>query len=413
MQAADDLTLTVTAGKQKQQFKHVAVGEVWLCSGQSNMAFMLCQAESYKRDIDKATDPQLRLYDMKGRWETYDVAWPASCLDSLNHLQYYEPTTWQQATPETAKWFSAVGYYYGKMLREKLGVPVGLICNAIGGAPTEAWVDRGTLETQFPNILKDWLYNDFIQDWVRGRAAKNLTNDSTELGRHPYEPCYLYESGILPLEKYPIKGVIWYQGESNAHNKDAHAKLFNLLVDGWRRNWNNPDMPFYFVQLSSLNRPSWPWFRDSQLQLMKSIKNTGMAVTTDCGDSLNVHPWRKQPVGERLARWALAKTYGQTVTPSGPVYRSVYRDGEALVVNFDYADGLTTADGKSPSCFEIAEEEGLYYPATATIEGNSVRLTSTSVKNPRYVRYAWQPFTRANLVNGDRLPASTFRGEVK
>lgn len=413
MQAAEDLTLTISAGKQTKQYKHVAVGEVWLCSGQSNMAFMLCQAETYKRDIDKAGDPQLRLYDMKGRWETYDVAWPASCLDSLNHLQYYEETTWQPCTPETAKWFSAVGYYYGRMLREKLGVPVGLICNAIGGAPTEAWVDRNTLETQFPNILKDWLYNDFIQDWVRGRAAKNLTNDSTELGRHPYEPCYLYESGILPLQKYPIKGVIWYQGESNAHNKDAHAKLFHLLVDGWRTNWNNPDMPFYFVQLSSLNRPSWTWFRDSQLQLMKDIKNTGMAVSSDCGDSLNVHPWRKQPVGERLARWALNKTYGLDITPSGPVYKSVARKADALVVSFDYADGLTTSDGKQPSCFEIAEEDGLFYPATAVIEGNTVRLTSDKVKQPRIVRYAWQPFTRANLVNGDKLPASTFRGEVK
>ena len=413
MQAAEDLTLTISAGKQTKQYKHVAVGEVWLCSGQSNMAFMLCQAETYKRDIDKVGDPQLRLYDMKGRWETYDVAWPASCLDSLNHLQYYEETTWQPCTPETAKWFSAVGYYYGRMLREKLGVPVGLICNAIGGAPTEAWVDRNTLETQFPNILKDWLYNDFIQDWVRGRAAKNLTNDSTELGRHPYEPCYLYESGILPLQKYPIKGVIWYQGESNAHNKDAHAKLFHLLVDGWRTNWNNPDMPFYFVQLSSLNRPSWTWFRDSQLQLMKDIKNTGMAVSSDCGDSLNVHPWRKQPVGERLARWALNKTYGLDITPSGPVYKSVARKADALVVSFDYADGLTTSDGKQPSCFEIAEEDGLFYPATAVIEGNTVRLTSDKVKQPRIVRYAWQPFTRANLVNGDKLPASTFRGEVK
>ena len=413
MQAAEDLTLTISAGKQTKQYKHVAVGEVWLCSGQSNMAFMLCQAETYKRDIDKVGDPQLRLYDMKGRWETYDVAWPASCLDSLNHLQYYEETTWQPCTPETAKWFSAVGYYYGRMLREKLGVPVGLICNAIGGAPTEAWVDRNTLETQFPNILKDWLYNDFIQDWVRGRAAKNLTNDSTELGRHPYEPCYLYESGILPLQKYPIKGVIWYQGESNAHNKDAHAKLFHLLVDGWRTNWSNPDMPFYFVQLSSLNRPSWPWFRASQLQLMKDIKNTGMAVSSDCGDSLNVHPWRKQPVGERLARWALNKTYGLDITPSGPVYKSVARKADALVVSFDYADGLTTSDGKQPSCFEIAEEDGLFYPATAVIEGNTVRLTSDKVKQPRIVRYAWQPFTRANLVNGDQLPASTFRGEVK
>ena len=413
MQAAEDLTLTITAGKQRKVFSHVAVGEVWLCSGQSNMAFMLCQAESGKQDIAAADDPQLRLFDMKGRWETYDVAWPASCLDSLNHLQYFHETTWQPSTPASASRFSAVGYYYGRMLRQKLSVPVGLICNAVGGAPTEAWVDRNSLETSFPNILRSWLQNDFIQDWVRGRAAKNLTNDQTKLGRHPYEPCYLYESGILPLQRYPIKGVIWYQGESNAHNKDAHAKLFSLLVDGWRQNWNNPDMPFYFVQLSSLNRPSWPWFRDSQLRLMKEISNTGMAVSSDCGDSLDVHPRCKQPIGERLARWALAKTYGQHITPSGPVFSSVTRQADALIVSFLYADGLQTSDGKAPSCFEIAEEDGLFHPATATIEGNTVRLTSPTIKHPRYVRYAWQPFTRANLVNGDQLPASTFRGEAR
>ena len=413
MQATEDLTLTITAGKQRKVFSHVAVGEVWLCSGQSNMAFMLCQAESGKEDIAAADDPQLRLFDMKGRWETYDVAWPASCLDSLNHLQYFRETTWQPSTPSSASRFSAVGYYYGRMLRQKLGVPVGLICNAVGGAPTEAWVDRNSLETSFPNILSNWLQNDFIQDWVRGRAAKNLTNDQTKLGRHPYEPCYLYESGILPLQRYPIKGVIWYQGESNAHNKDAHAKLFSLLVDGWRQNWKNPDMPFYFVQLSSLNRPSWPWFRDSQLRLMKEISNTGMAVSSDHGDSLDVHPRYKQPVGERLARWALAKTYGQHITPSGPVFSSVTRQADALIVSFLYADGLQTSDGKSPSCFEIAEEDGLFLPATATIEGSKVRLTSPTIKHPRYVRYAWQPFTRANLVNADQLPASTFRGEVR
>lgn len=413
MQAAEDLTLTITAGKQRKVFSHVAVGEVWLCSGQSNMAFMLCQAESGKQDIAAADDPQLRLFDMKGRWETYDVAWPASCLDSLNHLQYFHETTWQPSTPTSASRFSAVGYYYGRMLRQKLGVPVGLICNAVGGAPTEAWVDRNSLETSFPNILSNWLQNDFIQDWVRGRAAKNLTNDQTKLGRHPYEPCYLYESGILPLQQYPIKGVIWYQGESNAHNKDAHAKLFSLLIDGWRQNWNNPDMPFYFVQLSSLNRPSWPWFRDSQLRLMKEISNTGMAVSSDHGDSLDVHPRCKQPIGERLARWALAKTYGQHITPSGPVFSSVTRQADALIVSFLYADGLQTSDGKAPSCFEIAEEDGLFQPATATIEGSKVRLTSPTIKHPRYVRYAWQPFTRANLVNADHLPASTFRGEAR
>lgn len=413
MNAATDLTLTVEAGSAAKVYKHVAVGEVWLCSGQSNMVFMLRQADTYKRDIDNVGDPQLRLFDMKARWETYNVAWPASCLDSLNHLQYYRSTTWQPTTPDNAKWFSAIAYYYGRMLRDSLKVPVGLICNAVGGSPTEAWVDRNTLETCFPAILKNWLHNDFIQDWVRGRAAKNLTNDNTHLGRHPYEPCYLYESGILPLQKYPIKGVIWYQGESNAHNMEAHSELFKLLVGSWRSNWSNPTMPFYFVQLSSLNRPSWPWFRYSQLQLMQQIANTGMAVSSDCGDSLDVHPLRKQPIGQRLARWALNKTYGMSVTPSGPIYKGVVRSADALIVSFDYADNLCTSDGKQPSTFEIAEEEGMYYPATAVIEGNTVRLTSPEVKNPRYVRYGWQPFTRANLINGDALPASTFRGKAE
>lgn len=413
MNAATDLTLTVEAGSAAKVYKHVAVGEVWLCSGQSNMAFMLCQADTYKRDIDNVGDSQLRLFDMKVRWETYNVAWPASCLDSLNHLQYYRSTTWQPTTPDNAKWFSAIAYYYGRMLRDSLKVPVGLICNAVGGSPTEAWVDRNTLETCFPAILKNWLHNDFIQDWVRGRAAKNLTNDNTHLGRHPYEPCYLYESGILPLQKYPIKGVIWYQGESNAHNMEAHSELFKLLVGSWRSNWSNPTMPFYFVQLSSLNRPSWPWFRYSQLQLMLQIANTGMVVSSDCGDSLDVHPLRKQPVGQRLARWALNKTYGISVTPSGPIYKGVVRSADALIVSFDYADSLCTSDGKQPSTFEIAEEEGMYYPATAVIEGNTVRLTSPEAKKPRYVRYGWQPFTRANLINGDALPVSTFRGKAE
>ena len=169
---------------------------------------------------------------------------------------------------------------------------------------------------------------------------------------------------------------------------------------------------FYFVQLSSLNRPSWTWFRDSQMQLMKTIPNTGMAVSSDYGDSLDVHPTNKQPVGERLGRWALNQTYGHGVTPSGPIYNKVEREGNALVVSFAYGDGLRTSDGQSPRCFEIAGEEGMFYPAQAKIEGDQVRLTSPEVKLPRFVRYGWQPFTRANLVNSDGLPASTFRGDT-
>lgn len=413
LRVGTDYTLTIQAGNQKREFHRVAAGEVWLCSGQSNMAFMLNEASTAKEDIPLANDPGFRLFDMKGRWKTYDGAWPASCLDSLNHLQYFGNTTWKDVSPESAAKFSAIAYYYGKMLRDSLQVPVGLICNAVGGSPTESWIDRNTLETEFPAILNDWLHNDFIQDWVKGRAAKNLGFDSTKLSRHPYEPCYLYESGVLPLQQYPIKGVIWYQGESNTHNMEAHERLFQLLVDSWRSNWKNPQLPFYFVQLSSLDRSSWTWFRDSQLRLMKSIPHTGMAVSSDHGDSLNVHPTHKQSIGERLARWALSDSYGYSITPSGPLFESVVREGEALVVSFAFGEGLRTSDGNSPSCFEIAEEEGLYHPANVTIVGDKVRLTSPDLKAPRYVRYAWQPFTRANLVNKDGLPASTFRGEVK
>ena len=220
----------------------------------------------------------------------------------------------------------------------------------------------------------------------------------------------MFESGIVPLDRYPIKGVIWYQGESNAHNYEAHEKLFRLLVGSWRENWNDPDLPFYYVQLSSIDRPSWPWFRDSQRRLMDAIPHTGMAVSSDYGDSLDVHPKNKRPIGERLAHWALNRTYDKRqVVPSGPLFRSVDFRQEAAYVSFDYADGLHTADGKPIREFEIAETEGLYYPAKAEVVGNQVRVYSDRVKHPCYVRYAWRPFTRANLVNSQSLPASTFR----
>lgn len=414
LKAGGPYTLTISTSRQTLKYENVLVGEVWLCSGQSNMEFMLKQASSGRKDIPQAGDEQLRLYDMKARWRTNAVQWDASVLDSLNHLQYYVDTQWKSSTPENAADFSAIAYYFGQMLRDSLKVPVGLICNAIGGSPTEAWVDRNTLEYQFPAILKDWLNNDFIQDWVRGRAALNIKLSKYKYQRHPYEPCYLFESGIRPLEQYPVKGVIWYQGESNAHNKEAHEKLFKLLVDSWRKNWDNAELPFYYVQLSSIDRPSWPWFRDSQRRMMDEIPNTGMAVSSDLGDSLDVHPTNKKPVGKRLARWALHDTYGcRQLLPSGPLFRNAEFREEMVLVTFDYGQGMRSSDGKSLRTFEVAEVEGVYYPAQAEVTGeNQLKVFSEKVKRPRYVRYGWQPFTRANLVNADGLPASTFRAEA-
>ncbi len=413
LKAGGPYTLTVEAGKEKRIYKNVLAGEVWLCSGQSNMEFMLKEAVTAKEDIPQAGNDHIRLFDMKARWRTNAVEWEASVLDSLNHLQYYKDTEWKVCTPQTAADFSAIGYYFGKQLQDSLQVPVGLICNAIGGSPAEAWVDRKTLEYEFPAILRNWTQNDFIQDWVRGRAALNVKKSSYKFQRHPYEPCYLFESGIRPLEQFPIQGVIWYQGESNAHNQQAHEKLFKLLVNSWRTNWNDAELPFYFVQLSSINRPSWPWFRDSQRRLMEQIPHTGMAVSSDKGDSLDVHPRFKKEIGHRLAAWALNQTYGMAVVPSGPLYKSIrFNDGKAYV-SFDHAQGLTTSDGKEIRTFEISGEDEMFYPAKAVVENGEVKVWSEQVKNPAIVRYAWQPFTRANLVNGIGFPASTFRSDVK
>ena len=413
LKAGGPYTLKIEAGKKELVYKNVMAGEVWLCSGQSNMEFQLNQSATGKEDIPMAENRNIRLFDMKARWRTNPVEWDASVLDSLNHLQYFHDTQWTECTPQTAARFSAIAYHFGKMLQDSLQVPIGLICNAVGGSPTEAWVSRRMLEFEFPAILRDWTKNDFIQDWVRGRAAQNIRKSKDKFQRHPYEPCYLFESAILPMQQFPIRGVIWYQGESNAHNIEAHEKLFERLVRSWRQYWEDEEMPFYYVQLSSLNRPSWPLFRDSQRRMLQDIDNSGMAVSTDKGNPTDVHPTEKREVGQRLAYWALNETYGfSNVVPSGPLYSDVEFKKGAAYVSFDYDEGLRPAkEGEELLTFEIAGEDRRFYPAKAVVEGNRVKVWSKEVKNPIIVRYGWQPYTKANLVNGAGLPASTFRSD--
>ena len=415
-------------------YTDIAFGDIWLCSGQSNMEFEVGQTTSAS---DVAADPDLRLYDMKCNWRTDNVEWPASALDSVNHLQYFKPARWAYATPETLRRFSAVGYYFGRALRDSLQVPIGLINNAVGGSTAESWIDRETLETRYPAILRDWTRNDLIMEWARGRALKNIgarkalkegepcLGDSSRvygnvyatvpcadhITRHPYEPCYLFEAGILPLDHFPITGVIWYQGESNADRVEVHEDLFPLLVDSWRNYFS--DVPFYYVQLSSLNRTSWPIFRDSQRRLLESRPGLGMAVTSDLGDKTDVHYKNKKPVGERLALQALAKHYGHHVAADGPLAReAVLVDGKVLV-DFGPQTGLHASDGGSIVGFEVLDAaDGLYHSVEAQVlpgTSDMICLDASFLREPTLVRYAWQPYTRANLVNGTGLPASTFR----
>ena len=426
--------LRIETAKSSLVYRDVAFGDIWLCSGQSNMEFEVRQSS----DAAPRPDAGLRLYDMKCNWRTDNVAWPASALDSVNHLQYFAPTRWTPASDAAIDRFSAVGYAFGQLLRDSLQVPIGLICNAVGGSTAESWIDRETLETRYPAILRDWLHNDLIMEWARGRAEKNLSNRPASVegyglvpARHPYEPCYNFEAGILPLDHYPITGVIWYQGESNAERVEVHEDLFPLLVDSWRNYFSQDgrtgsamtttvipgltgNLPFYYVQLSSLNRPSWPIFRDSQRRLLASRPGLGMAVTSDLGDPADVHYRQKRPVGERLALQALEKHYGRAVKADGPLAKEATLVGQEVSIEFYPQEALCSADGGPVVGFEVQDAtDGLFHAVEAEIDGSRVFLNCSAIKRPIAVRYAWQPFTRANLVNAAGLPASTFRLSVR
>ena len=412
----EGLVLEVKSEGKVVTFENIAVGEVWLCSGQSNMAFMLKEGTVAQKHIASTKGRGIRIYDMKPRVITNPVAWDSIDLVKLNRHDYYKPTAWQELTPENAADFSAVAYHFGAMLADSLQVPIGLICNAVGGAPAESFIDRRTLEHHpyLVDILYNWRANDFIQPWVRQRASQNIANSKNRLQRHPYEPCYLFETGIAPIAGYPVRGAIWYQGESNAHNVEAYEALFGAMLQSWREAWND-ELPFYFVQLSSLNRPSWPHFRDAQRRLALAHEKCAMAVSSDHGNPYDVHPKEKQPIGQRLARQALYGTYGyKNIVPEGPTAKAAQCDARGTVrLKLDNAQGLTTSDGEAPRTFELAEAQGIYHPATAEIKDGCIYIKCKQVKAPARIRYAWQPYTTANLINGDSLPASTFQMEIK
>ena len=416
MADGEKYTITVECGKEKVKFKNVVIGEVWLCSGQSNMAFMVKESSHKAQSLANIKGKDIRLYDMKPRVFTDNIEWDSTSLAALNRHDYYAPTAWKLQDEENVSDFSAVAYHFGAMLADSLGVPVGLICNAVGGAPAESFIDRKTIEFNptLVDILYNWRQNDMIQDWCRGRAAQNITKSTNKLQRHPYEPCYLYETGIAPIACYPIQGAIWYQGESNAHNVELHETIFPTLVDCWRRTWNNPEMPFYFVQLSSIKRPSWPHFRDSQRRMAGSIPFCDFAVSSDKGHPTDVHPKEKAPVGERLARLALNQTYGmEHVAQHGPAPIRAFCFRGKTVIEFSDANKLMTSDGAPLRGLEIAGKTAGFtavdFEKKATIKGNRIIIEGEAHR----IRYGWKPFTDANLVNETGLPASTFEITVE
>ncbi len=401
--------LKVKSNQHAVLLNDVMIGDVWLCSGQSNMAFPLkssATAQATLSRLNKNLPVRLLKYNLLA--ETDNVAWDEKILKQVNELNYFAGT-WAKPDENTVGNFSAVAYYFGEKVVSNTQIPIGLIQMAVGGSTLESWMDRKTLEHDnlLVDLLANWRKSDFIQDWVRGRADVNLKNALNPKQRHPYEPAYNYEAGISNLIGFPIKGVIWYQGESNAHNVELYNHEFPLLVKSWREKWND-NFPFYSVQLSSIDRPSWPFFRDAQRKLQAVIPNSGMAVSSDLGDSLNVHPTHKKEIGERLALLALKNTYHQNISAIGPVAVKALRKGNTIMINFSHAKRLMSGNGPVLKGFEVADEKGNHLPVRATIINNQVHLIVPAQLKIKQVLYAWQPFTRANLINEAKLPASTF-----
>lgn len=411
--AGGPYTLKVSAGNlQAVVLDDILVGEIWICAGQSNMEFQLKDAATASIDNSKAANPNLRFYNLKGIVRPDDTKWDSLSLEKINKLDFFEGN-WEKCNPENASDFSAIGYYFGKMLNENLNVPVGLIQISVGGAPIEAFIDRKTLEFDptLIDVLSNWKQNDFIMDWCRDRAKLNIFLSKNERQRHPFEPAYIYEAGIQSLAGLSVSGVIWYQGESNAHNAEHYKNAFPALVNSWRSTFKNPGMPFFFAQLSSLNRPSWPFFRNIQRELSYSVPNAAMVVTSDLGDSLNVHPKRKLQVGERFAKLALAKVYGQQLEYSGPEVLGFNQTGNQIRIRFNHATQLRTSDGMPLREFEIENQYGIFEPVNASVNGKEISI-QTQIKNAQKIRYGWNPFSHGNLVNEAGLPASTFELKI-
>jgi sialate O-acetylesterase len=389
--------------------KNVLVGDVWLCSGQSNMAFPLIASAFGKNELHDAPDNKmLRLYQFKVLAETSRVEWTRSVLDSVNKLQYFSGN-WRQTDSAIAANFSAVAYYFGKKLIAEEHVPIGLIQVAVGGSPVESWIDRSTMEHDdlLVDELNRWRKSDFLMKFCRDRADTNLMLAISPRQRHPYEPCYNYEAGIEQLTRFPIKGVIWYQGESNAHNPELYSHFFPVLVKSWRRQWGY-QFPFYFVQLSGIARSSWPIFRNMERQFQKQLPDCHLVVSMDVGDSVNVHYTNKKPVGERLALQALHYSYHKPIISDGPEVLSAIKSGDNIALRFEKEQVLQTADKKILRGFELINDKGQRLNAAAAIKDNQVILTVPPHETIKAVWYAMQPFTHANLVNQNGLPASTF-----
>jgi sialate O-acetylesterase len=433
-------TLTV-AGTNTLTISDVLVGEVWLCSGQSNMAMNVSRAKDFETEQANANLPLIRHY------RTAPHATPEIQADCGG--------SWSVSSSETVGGFSATAYFFGKKLHEELGVPIGLINSSWGGTDVAAWTSVSAQEAVESIVPKLQAYDGLIEhfdpneaarafeaavaNWEkRAAAAKSAGKPAPRKPRptgdprvNQNRPGNLFNGMINPLVPYAIRGAIWYQGERNSKTVPdgvLYATQLETLIGDWRTRWEQGDFPFITVQLPNYQAPQqkpvettgWVMVRESELKSLK-LKNTGIAITTDVGEAKDIHPKDKQSVGRRLALWALGTTYGQDIVYSGPLMSFFqYRAGNVvdgklrpgrMMVNFLHADGLKSSDDEPLRGFAVADEDRVFYEAQARIDAESgmIVLSSKHVETPVAARYNWASNPNGNLVNGAGLPAAPFR----
>jgi sialate O-acetylesterase len=385
----------------------VLVGDVWLCSGQSNMSVPLRHANNGDAEVADAKHPQLRFFQVPGVAKTK----PQSQCGG----------EWQVCSPETAGTFSAAGYFFGRELHQTLSVPIGLIQAAVGSTAGEAWTSESALSStaEFKTLIGKPIE-------LRKAKAANKGDEWTQTDGDKNLPASLYNGMIAPLAPFAIRGAVWYQGENNANDAvraEAYRRLLPLMVSDWRREFDQ-EFPFYIVQLANFARrgdspASDPWrvslwsvLRESQALAASTLPKSGLAVTIDIGDAKQIHPENKQDVGRRLALIALAEEYGRNVECSGPVCTGMKIEGDKALLSFTHAEGLAAKEGALTG-FVIASEDGRFQEAQAIIKGTMVQVSSPEVSKPVAVRYAWSNNPKCNLVNSAGLPAQPFRFPMK
>ena len=386
--SAKGRALTVK-GSSTVKLDDVLVGEVWLCSGQSNMEWPVSRSTNAKEEIANAKHPLIRHIKIPHR-------------PSAKQESDVPSTGWQLSTPKVTGNFTAVGYFFARHLQGELNVPIGLIGSNWGGTRIEPWIPP----TGFKSVPALKSIADKLDEFPQKNG--NRINHQSALA--------LYNGMIHPLLPYKIKGALWYQGESNRADGLKYQAKMRALINGWRSVWSDPELPFLFVQLAPFryggDAKLLPAIWQAQLNTLK-IPNTGMAVVTDITTLGNIHPPNKQDVGKRLALWALANTYGKKgIVYSGPLFKSLTIQGGRAIVDFTHAAGIKARDDKPLTHFELLTAEGQWFPAGAYVHEGKIIVSSKAVRNPIGVRLGWDQLAEPNLVNGAGLPASPFTAKV-